>query len=135
MGEVVGLQRVYLVKAKYRKIKGATFGEVVVGGKSYTQDICIRVDGRVKKRDKKLAKQLYGTSHIIGPEEVRKVCKGEPEVVFIGTGMSGMVALNGEARHYLDERSVKYEVLKTPEAIDAYNKSKRPRAAVIHVTC
>ena len=52
--------------------------------KTYDRDIYIRVNGKVKKRDKTLAQELYGASHIVGPKRARKVCRGGPEVLFVG---------------------------------------------------
>jgi len=123
------------VNSEYPQIDRTSFGQVTVGGKTYTHDLYIRADGKLKKRDKKLAKQLYGSSHTIGPEELEKVCKGDPEVLFIGNGMSGLAEVNEQARRYLAERSIQYEVLTTPKAAQAYNNSPRRKALLIHVTC
>ena len=53
-----------------------------------------RVDGNVKKRKKHLAREEYHTAHTLGPKELEKVCRGGPEILFVGTGESGA----GEAR-------------------------------------
>lgn len=117
------------------RIEKTGFGEITVGGKKYTCDVQIRADGKVRKRKKSLAKELYGSSHVIGPAELEKVCKGDPEVVVIGTGMSGMAKLSEDALPYLQQRCIKCEVLTTPEAAAAYNQAGRRKAALIHVTC
>lgn len=120
---------------KYPQIDHVSFGQVTIEGETRTHDVYIRASGKVKKRRKKLAKELYGTSHIIGPEELEKVCKGDPEVLFIGAGMSGTAELSDEGRRYLAERSIKCEVLTTPKAVEAYNCSGQRKAMLIHVTC
>ncbi len=119
----------------YPRVDETSFGRVTVAGKTYTHDLYIRADGKLKRRDKKLAKQLYGSSHTIGPEELEKVCKGDPEVLFIGIGMSGLAEVSHQARQYLAERSVQCEVLQTPKAAEAYNGSPRRKALLVHVTC
>ena len=56
------------------------------GRETYSRDIYISVSGKVKKRDESLAKELYGSAHTVGPKELEEVCKGGPEVLFIGAG-------------------------------------------------
>ena len=121
--------------ANYPKIKETEFGHITVGGKTYDYDIRILADGKVKKRKKSLAKEAYGTSHKIGPKELDKVCKGDPEVLFIGTGQSGFVELTDEGQQFLQERGIKFQSLPTPQIIEPYNGSRQRKAALIHVTC
>jgi hypothetical protein len=111
------------------------FGEISVGEKTYARDVYLLVDGKVKKRKKSLAKDAYGDSHAVGPQELEVVCKGGPEIVFIGTGESNQLHLKAEACQYMKQRSIEWESLPTPEAIAAYNKSSRRKAAILHVTC
>lgn len=125
----------YDVSPDYPKIHSATFGQVTVGKKTHGHDIYIRADGKVKKRKKKVAKEHYGTSHTIGPEELDAVCKGGPQILFVGTGHSGQVQLSGEAERYLSQRAIEVRAMPTPEVAEAYNHSTRRRAALIHVTC
>ena len=63
------------------------------------------------------------------------MCKGGPEVLFVGAGKSNKVKLTDEAQRFLDQRSIKYEILPTVKAVEAYNKSKHRKAALMHVTC
>lgn len=144
LGAVAGARRLvgrspfkrrFVVRPEYPQIVRASFGEVTVGRKTYGRDIYIPVGGKVKKRDRRLAKQLYGTTHTVGSRELQKVCKGGPEVLFIGTGHSGKVELTEDARRHLSQRSIKCEILTTSEAVEAYNKSQQRKAALIHVTC
>jgi hypothetical protein len=89
----------------------------------------------VKKRKKGLAKDLYGTSHKVGPKELARVCRGGPEVLFIGAGHSGRVELVDDAERFLAQRLIECRVLPTPEAARAYNDCHERRAALIHATC
>ncbi|MBN2474021.1 MAG: ROK family protein [Pirellulales bacterium] len=125
----------FAVKPEYPHIIGTEFGKITVGRKTYSRDIYIRADGKVKKRDKATAKAVYGSSHTVGPEELEKVCRGGLEMLFVGAGQSGQLSLNEDARRYLSRRSIQCAVLPTPKAAEAYNKSKQRRAALIHVTC
>ena len=120
---------------KYPKVTYAGVGEVAVGGKIYKSDIYIRCDGKVKKRDKKAVKQLYGTSHKIGPEELEKVCKGTPEVLVIGMGNSGMTTLTAEGEEYLRNKCIAVEALPNKKAVKAYNRATGRKAALFHASC
>ncbi len=125
----------FYVEPQYPEISRVGFGEITVGQKSYTRDIYIPVNGKVKKRDEELAKELYGSSHTIGSKELQAVCKGGPEVLFVGAGKSTKVELTEDARRYLSQRSIQCEILPTVKAVDSYNKSKLRKAALLHVTC
>ncbi len=125
----------FVARPAFPEITHYEFGEITIAGKAYDRDVCIRVDGKVKKRDKAVAKQQYGTSHTVGPEELEKVCRGGPEVLIIGAGESGMVELTDEARHFLERRAIECKLLPTGQAVEAYNQSERRRAALMHLTC
>ena len=71
---------------------------------------------------------------MVGPKELEKVCRGGPEVLFVGSGKSGRLKLTEEAHRYLVQRSIQCEILPTGKLADRYNKSKLRKAALIHVT-
>ena len=52
-------------------IDQTAFGSITIGGEYLEHDVLIRLDGRVRKRKKKLSKAIYGTSHIISLDEAR----------------------------------------------------------------
>ena len=90
---------------------------------------------RVRKRKKGPVKEIHGTSHKIGPEELKKICKGDPETLIIGAGQSGEVDLTKEGRRFLEDRGIRFELLPTPEAMNVYNETTGRKAALMHVTC
>jgi glucokinase len=123
----------YAVSPSYSPITGYHFGEIAIGQKTYAHDIYILVDGTVKKRKKAIAREEYHTAHTLGPKELERVCKAGPEVLFVGTGETGVVKLNDDAHRYLSQRSIECKALSTPQAIEAYNNSTKRKAAVIHI--
>ena len=125
----------FAIQPEYPAIGGAEFGKVSVGAEKFDRDVFVPVNGKVKKRKKGLAKDLYGSSHKVGPKELARVCRGGPEVLFIGTGHSGQLELTDDAKPFLSERLIECHALPTPEAVKAYNDSQQRRAALIHVTC
>jgi len=125
----------FVVKPTYPRIDGASFGEVTIGGQTYDRDVYLTVNAKVKKRKKSLAKEVYGSSHTVGPQELERVCRGGPEVLFVATGHSGQVALSDDADRYFAQRLIQCRALPTPEAIEAYNDCDQRKAAIVHVTC
>ena len=116
-------------------IKEATFGTVTVDKNTYEKDIYILSDGQIKRRQKSLAKKIYGTSHKIGPAELKILCKGHPRTIFIGTSHSGLVELTEEGQKYLAEHRVEVQALSTPEVVEALTQCENNKAALLHVTC
>lgn len=128
-------KRKFFVNPVYPTIDRFTFGEISADGKTYNRDITISVGGKVKKRDEEAVKELHGSAHTVGPKELEKVCRGGPEVLFIGSGKSNHVELTDEARRFLTQRSIQFEILPTAKAVESYNQSKLRKAALMHVTC
>jgi len=120
---------------RYPEIRSTEFGSIVLDDETYDRDICILAGGEVKKRKKKLAKEVYGTAHKIGPEELAKLCKGRPKIVFIGTGQQGVAELTEEGTRYLEKQGIDYAALPTPDIVASYNTCDKRKAALIHVTC
>ena len=123
------------VLPQYPKLQYKKFGQIAAGGKRYQCDIHVLVDGKVKSRDKQLAKSLHGSSHVVGPRELEELCRGGPEVLFVGAGAEGKLELTEEARKFLDRRAIELTVLPTAEAVEAFNRSPTRKTALIHVTC
>ena len=119
----------------YPAINGTAFGSITLGDETYDKDVYILAGGEVKKRKKRLAKDVYGTSHKIGPDELARLCKGKPKIVFIGTGQQGVAELTEEGKRYLEKQGIDYAALPTPEIVASYNKCDKRKAALIHVTC
>ena len=125
----------FLVKPRYPEITRIGFGEITVGKEAFSRDIYLTVSGKVKKREEGLAKELYGSAHTVGAKELEKVCKGGPEVLFVGAGKSGKVELTEDARRFLAQRAIKCEIQPTVKAVESYNKSKLRKATLMHITC
>lgn len=123
----------YAVSPSYPTISQAKSGEITVGPKTYNGDVYVMVNGKVKRR-KEAVQEEAPTAQQVGPKELEKVCAGGPEVLFVGTGQNGGMQLNDEAHRYLSQRSIDCTALPTAQVVDAYNKSKQRKAALIHVT-
>jgi len=123
----------YRVEPTYPEIVRFSFGQIVVGKKAYDGDIYIQVSGKVKSRNKDFARPDGDSPQAIGAKEVEEVCKGGPEILFVGCAKPNEVTLSELAQRYLAQRSIRYEVLSAVQFVDDYNKSKARKAALIHV--
>ena len=121
--------------AEYPQVTDTEFGRVRIAGEVYKNDVYIRADGTIKRRNKRPAKKLYGTSHMIGPKELARACKSDPDVLIIGTGQEGTAELTEDGSAFLKDRGIRFKALPTPRAILEYNRTKGRKAALIHVTC
>lgn len=117
------------------KIDKTKFGSITIKGARFEHDVIIRLDGKVKKRKKKLSKAVYGTSHIISRDEASHVYERGAEQLIIGTGQQGMVKLSEEAADYLQKQSCSVVLFPTPQAIKAWNEAAGATIGLFHVTC
>jgi glucokinase len=124
----------YRLKPGYPQI-AENSGQIEVGDKQYKDDIYITVNAKAKKIEAAADKQAAGFPHKLGPRELALVCKGGPEILFIGAGACGQLEMSDEAKRFLDLRRIKFKILSNSQAVASYNKSKRRRAALLHVTC
>ena len=116
-------------------IQRTSFGSIVVEGKHYEHDIYISLEGEVKKRKKKLSKQVYGTSHIISRQEAEFVYEQGAEGILIGSGQYGAASLSEEAASFLKQKNCKTAVLPTPEAVRKWNETREKWIGLFHITC
>jgi hypothetical protein len=116
-------------------IDGATFGSITVDGQKFEHDIIIDLDGRVAKREKKLSKQIYGTSHIISLDEAQQIHQGGATELVVGTGHFGRVKLSDEAATYFRAGGCHVNLLSMKKAIKAWNEASGDLIGLFHVTC
>ena len=95
----------------------------------------IRLNGKVKKRKKKLSKAKYGTSHKVSLEEAEHVFEAGAKRLILGSGQSGSVELSDEAAEYFRKNGCSVQLLPTPQAITAWNTARGSVIGMFHVTC
>ena len=116
-------------------INRSKFGSITAEGEVFKRDVIIRLNGKVKKRKKKLSKAIYGTSHIVSLDEARHVYEEGAELLIVGAGQHGLVKLSDEAADYLRQKVCRVELLPTPEAIQVWNEVEGAVIGLFHVTC
>jgi hypothetical protein len=116
-------------------IEETAFGSITVAGVIYEHDVVIRLDGQVKKRKKKLSKEIYGTSHIVSQAEAEELYDKGAAKLIVGSGQSGMLSLSDEARIFFDRKQCQVILLPTPQAIVTWNSAAGLVIGMFHVTC
>lgn len=80
-----------------------------------------------------------GTSHVPGiqPADVEELLQHGAAVVVLSRGMYGRLQVCLETLQLLKDRSIPVHVLRTKEAVGAYNecREKGPVGGLIHSTC
>ena len=117
------------------RIDRTEFGSITIEGDELDHDVVIRLNGKVKKRKKKLSKAVYGTSHIISVDEAKHVYQEGAEQLIIGGGQYGNVVLSDEAEAYFERKRCRVKLLPTPDAIHIWNKTDGAVIGLFHVTC
>jgi hypothetical protein len=116
-------------------IDRTTFGSVTIEGEIFEHDVMIRLDGKIKKRKKKLSKAVYGTSHTISLGEAGHVYQEGAKRLILGAGQYGLVELSDEASEYFDQQGCEVDLLPMKQAIKAWNEAEGAVIGLFHVTC
>jgi hypothetical protein len=108
------------------EIIGTRFGGITFnkGGNrvEYQRDVMVGLDGKVRKRKKKLSKQVYGTSHTVSLAEAEHIHEDGSEWLLVGTGMFGMLNLSDEAVDFFRDKGVQVQLQPTPKAALLWNE-------------
>jgi hypothetical protein len=116
-------------------IETTDFGSITVEGTTFEKDIIIRLDGDVKKRKKKLSKEVYGTSYKISIDEAKYVYEKGAEKLIIGSGQQGMMKLSKKADAYFKKKGCEVAMMPTPEAVGKWNEAEGKAIGLFHLTC
>lgn len=117
------------------QIDGTDFGGIVIDGERYDHDVVIRLSGDVKKRKKRLSKEVFGTSHRVSLDEAKHIYDEGALHVIIGSGQYGALDVSKEAQEYFLRKGCEVTVAPTPEAVKSWNDAKGKVVAMFHVTC
>lgn len=116
-------------------IDAAKFGSITISGELYEHDVVIRLNGKVKKRKKKLSKDKYGTSHTVSLDEAEHVFQPGAEHLIVGTGQIGRVELSVEAAEFFRKNGCSVQLLPTARALAVWNAAEGAVIGMFHVTC
>lgn len=106
------------------------FGRITIAGREYTRDVIIcpdRVDDTWWRAE----------GHRVTVDDLEAALQENPEVLIIGTGMSGLVQMDEGLRAHLEGAGIRLIAARTAEACEQYNElaGRQRVVAALHLTC
>ena len=111
-------------------IEGLAFGEIVVQGKSYRDDVFLGYEEPQPWHRME--------SHQVELQDVQELIPSDVCYVVFGTGFSGRMVVSPAVVKHLHERGIACVEQKTPQALETYEKllSRGEKAvAFLHLGC
>ncbi len=111
-------------------IDGYDFGEITIDGKTYTSDVIIYKD-RVDDSWRRIE------GHRLSLSDVVQILAKKPEILIIGTGADGVMAVPKEVKAEIEAKGITVIAMKTGEACEEYNRLAPSNnvIAALHLTC
>ncbi|MEW6067568.1 MAG: MTH938/NDUFAF3 family protein [Nitrospirota bacterium] len=112
------------------KVEQYSFGRITIDGKTYISDVIIypeRVDSSWWRKE----------GHRLQVIDLTDVIKAKPEVLIIGTGYSGAMAVPKETISHLESKGIEVRIERTGTAVELFNKLQKNKKviAALHLTC
>ncbi len=113
------------------KIEDYHFGEIVVDGKSYRNDLVIYPD-RVQTNWWRVE------GHSLAVEDLEGVLADPPDVLVVGQGANGRMQVPQTTRQRVTQAGIRLVAEPTEQACDTYNRLRQGEQTVVaalHLTC
>lgn len=112
------------------KIDSYDFGRISVGGMTYTSDLIIYPEGVEPSWWRR-------EGHRLTPGDLDDVIAARPDLLIIGTGYSGVMAVPAETLRFLEDKGIDVRIQKTTEAVELFNsvQGEKKVIAALHLTC
>jgi hypothetical protein len=112
------------------QITSYRFGHATIDGRSYDKDLILLQDRVIERWWRK-------EGHNLRPEDLQAVFEAGPEVLVVGQGAYGMMAVAPETEQALETAGIELIAQPTGQAVETYNQlqEERPVAAALHLTC
>ena len=117
------------------EIQKTSFGSITIDGETVSHDVIIRLNGKVKKRKKKLSKAMYGSSHTVSVEEAEYLYDKGAERIIIGSGQYGILKLSDKAEDFFNIKKCSVVLQPTPKAVKTWNSAHDNVIGLFHITC
>jgi hypothetical protein len=113
------------------RIGSYSFGRMEVGGRTYENDLIVYPD-RVEPG------WWRKEGHSLAPEDLKSVVDHAPDILIIGTGDQGRMAVPPETVSFLREKDIKVVSGPTGKMCRVFNEEmekNRKAAGAFHLTC
>lgn len=118
------------------KIEEASWAKAKIDGQDYWQVLLI--GEKIIPREVEKVKQEYGTDHVVADWEQKLLLSGNPEVVLVASGWTGLLRVDDEFKKKVEDAGIELRVVLTPRVVKEYNrlvKEGKRVNALIHTTC
>ena len=111
-------------------INSYSFGEIVIDGKRYTNDVILCQEIVYPHWWRK-------SGHALCQEDLNTVFNFNPTILIIGTGHMGVMQVSAACRAELEKQGIIVHIEKTRRACTLFNKllPQKKVAAALHLTC
>lgn len=112
-------------------ITGYRFGKIDIGGRAYSSDLIVtpeRIVDNWRRRE----------GHNLVVADLAEVVAARPDIVVVGTGYYGRMAVSEEARRFLEAQGIGVRAARTRQAVQDFNQLQDQQARVVaalHLTC
>lgn len=112
------------------RIEAYDFGTMTIDGTTYTEDLKI-IGGKV------IPGWWRAEGHRLLVSDIRDILEARPEVLIVGTGSPGLMAVSDRVRSRLAELGIDLIAKPTRDACADFNRlaDTRPTAFAAHLTC
>lgn len=107
------------------------FGRIEIDGRPYRSDVIVTPERVVDNWWRQ-------EGHTLAVADLADILTAAPEILVVGTGYFGRMAVPEETRHYLETRGVRVQPARTREAVREFNRLQQEPARVVaalHLTC
>ena len=107
------------------------FGRINVDGHAYTSDVIITPERVVDTWWRK-------EGHKLAVADLAGVVAAKPDIVVVGTGYLGRMAVSEDARRYLEAQGIRVRAARTRQAVQDFNQLQDQQTRVVaalHLTC
>jgi hypothetical protein len=113
------------------KIDSCSFGFLVINGKNYTDDLILLPGGEILKP------WCRKRGHQLSMGDLQELIDSSPEIIVVGTGMSGRVVPDKNLKPDLAKLAIEFIAMPNEEAIKVFNKLAPGKkiGGGFHLTC
>ena len=112
-------------------IDSYSFGNIIIDGKKYTNDVIIYPDGRIN------GSWWRKEGHKLYAEDIADLIDYAPELIIAGTGAYGIIKPEAGLEELLNDKGIKFQALPSEKAVEEYNQlcGEKKVGACFHLTC
>ncbi len=122
----------YQILPQYPTVEIIDNGMALVGKKSFGVDFVVQAGGQAKKRKFWKSTEAEQQTQVV-PRDLARLCRGGPEVIFIGTGGASSLEVPESVKRFAEDRLVELVVAPTAEAAAQFNACTRRKAGLFHL--